>query len=51
MDKLTSIREFLVLFAGVHLITHQVDVVTASLNGDLREVVHMEQAGTGFGAG
>ena len=41
--KLSSIRVLLALVAKLDLLLHQMDVVTAFLNGELREVVYMEQ--------
>ena len=41
--KLTSVRVILALVACMGLLLHQMDVKTAFLNGDLKEVVFMEQ--------
>ena len=41
--KLTSIRVILSIVAMLGLLLHQMDFVTAFLNGDLNETVHMEQ--------
>lgn len=43
MARITSIRVLLALAFIYKLITHQVDVKTAFLNGDLDEEVYMEQ--------
>jgi len=41
--KLTSIRVLLAIVVILNLILHQMDVITAFLNGDLNELVFMEQ--------
>lgn len=41
--KLSSIRVLLALVAELELLLHQMDVVTAFLNGELKELVYMEQ--------
>jgi hypothetical protein len=41
--KFTSIRILLALVTQFNLELHQMDVVTAFLNGDLDEIIHMEQ--------
>jgi hypothetical protein len=41
--KFTSIRILLALVAHFDLELHQMDVVTAILNGDINEIIHMEQ--------
>jgi Reverse transcriptase (RNA-dependent DNA polymerase) len=41
--KFTSIRLLLALVSHFNLERHQMDVVTAFLNGDLDEIIHMEQ--------
>jgi hypothetical protein len=41
--NLTSIRVLLALVSHFNLELHQIDVVTAFLNGDLDGILHMEQ--------
>jgi hypothetical protein len=46
--KFTSIRVLLALVSHFNLELHQMDLVTAFLNGDFNEIIHIEQPGGFF---